>query len=293
MGAVERIGIGSKEELGDLISPPVIIHGAGRSGSTLLSCLLRGHQDFYMPDELSFLVPRLYNEIINKTPFLTNWLALSQKLGAYNRSWGSVVLSSSSVNKEETKQNEEVWQEWRQIATHRIQLEIGKFVRSLLIPPSHTYRHWGFKEIWNGSPSFNYPWTIYKNIFGSPSWIHIVRHPADFIRSMAGHRGEESPTEKFVTDNLRYWVAINEKSLMLSDEQNFLVRYEDLVSNPDKVVAEIAAFVGMKYDPSVLRLMEKRYVQGKVRSKQICLSDETVGSTPGLRELCEIFDYKI
>ena len=39
---------------------PVIIVGAGRSGTTRLAATLGEHPDFYMIGEMSFLLPRLW-----------------------------------------------------------------------------------------------------------------------------------------------------------------------------------------------------------------------------------------
>lgn len=297
--------MGANEKVGELLSTgcefeshgsgPVIIHGAGRSGSTLLLALLRGHKDFYIPNETSFLVPRLYEEIFDKSPFLIPWTGVSRELFSCNREWRSISLAalaeSPAVKEHECRVRFK--QEWCDIERSRIQKEIGKFIKNLFIQDPSKYKHWGFKEIWNGSLSFNYRWSIYKEIFENPIWLHIIRHPRDFVHSMAGHRGEENPSDRFITDNLNAWVAINQKSMMLDGKRNLRVKYEDLVLSPDKQMKRIASHIGMKYDPAVLPLAARKYVPGKLNARPIGLHNDIINSISGLRELCEVYGYEL
>ena len=133
------------ELTGDL-QAPVIIVGAGRSGTTLLVRALNAHPLVCFRGETGFLVARIWREVYENR-FWYNW-----------QRFVSTHPSSSAQALPPDETGELV----------ALEAEVGKaiphFVFQLFkINPSAI--RWGFKEIWNGSSSFNYDWQIYRAIF--------------------------------------------------------------------------------------------------------------------------------
>ena len=105
-------------------------------------------------------------------------------------------------------------------------------------------------------------------------FIHLLRHPASIARSRQDYRPQDS-AEQNADAVLRYARALERAR---HEHPGFTVRYEDLTWEPERVTRELCAFLGVRWEPGMLRYGEtdrRRYKKGigdwgeKIRSGRI------------------------
>lgn len=284
---------------------PVIIHGAGRSGTTLTLGILRANRAFYIPDELNFLLPRIMKTVWNDTKFLPYWLGQNRcRIQAFGCDWIDLLSDTLAEPRNNTplinlllqnnkhKDAEPLLTPFIQEEETRVSRLIGDFMLDLLIQDKENYVAWGFKEIWNGVPtSDNWPWDTYFKVFKQPKWVHVVRNPIDWIYSLAGNCEVERPSKEFIRQNLEYWVQINNRSLELTGGTSTLIKYEDLIKDPLETIQRLCEFIGMDYSDEMLIPMKHKFVQNKVIPQFPPVIDINLKDIEGFESLCNIFGY--
>ncbi len=215
---------------------PVIIIGAGRSGSTLLSAMFNAHPAISFFGETFFLAPFLWNRVFEQYDLIMSGIT----------AWRNPLLK----NREELTKEE--------------QQRIGKLIAQFLADVTktdHYLAHWGFKEIWNGSPQFEtFDWEIYDHIFPRAKYIHLVRNPVRYAISTAG-RTKDVFTREFMTGQLNNWVEMEKYNARRAATKRYCrLRYEDLISEPEKEMKRITAFIDIPWDEKCLTPLEIRHV---------------------------------
>ena len=218
------------------LPPAAFILSSPRSGSTLLRVMLAGHPNLSSPPELHLL------------PFET-MEEREQELGISHLGEGlkRAFMALKGINAPESqelveniiKENlsiTEVYQMLQQLAGDR-----------LLIDKSPTYA--SNRETLERA----------ENIFDNAKYIHLVRHPYAVIESFARMR-----MDKLITSDNRdpyqlaelIWKDSNQNILDFSNEidpsRYHLVHYEDLVSQPRKVMTDICEFLDVPFNEAVL-----------------------------------------
>ncbi|MBU1417892.1 MAG: sulfotransferase [Proteobacteria bacterium] len=215
---------------------PIIIIGAGRSGSTLLSAIFNTHPHISFFGETYFLAPFIWNRVFEKHGLILSYLD----------AW------RNPSNK--TRDELETYERNR----------IGKLIAQFMADVARTDPHtacWGYKEIWNGSPQFEtFNWAIYDSIFPQAKYIHLVRNPFRYAISTAG-RDQEKFTRELFINQLFNWVKIHEHNSKRAETERYhLVRYEDLIAAPEEAVKKVLDFAGVEWDAKCLESMKQRYV---------------------------------
>lgn len=215
---------------------PVIIIGAGRSGSTLLSAIFNFHPKISFFGESYFLAPFVWEKVFEKHGLIMSYLVSWRKPEG---------VLDGDFRVEERK---------------RISRLIAQFVADVMrIDPK--LQHWGYKEIWNGSPHFEtFGWLTYDAIFPKAKWVHLVRNPIRFAISTGG-RDNNKFTRKIFEGQLSNWVKIHEYNCKRAEKKNYyLLKYEDIISKPEKTIKGLLDFAEIKWDKRCLNAMEQRYV---------------------------------
>lgn len=215
---------------------PVIIIGAGRSGSTLLSAIFNKHPDISFFGESYFLAPYVWQRVFEQYGLVMSYLS----------EW----RNSQNLKRDELEISEQ----------KRIGRLIAQFVADVMKTDTESPR-WGYKEIWNGSPQFEtFDWHIYDSIFPNAKYIHLVRNPFRYAISTAG-RVKEEFTRKMFEDQLNNWVEMHEYNSMRADTgRYYLVRYEDIVDKPKEILKRIFDFVDIPWNEKCLDVLQQRYV---------------------------------
>jgi pimeloyl-ACP methyl ester carboxylesterase len=96
-------------------------------------------------------------------------------------------------------------------------------------------------------------------LFDKPKYIHLVRHPYAVIESFVRMRmdkliGSTEANPYQLAESI--WTTSNQNILDLGAEidsdRHYLVKYEELVSNPERVMRDLCEFLGIAFDPAVL-----------------------------------------
>jgi Sulfotransferase family len=219
----------NRSEIGDYLERPIILIGAGRSGSTLFARMLNAHPQVQFLLETDFLIARIWREVWDNRLF-----------------WVHSLNSQYHVMREPTSAREppaEVPAEVIAAAKERASRGVRRLFAELMqVKPG--YAAWGFKEIWNGNPAVaQIPWSIYRRIFPHARWVHLVRDPFTFVHSSA--RWNQLPlTIYLLKKELQHWQQVVEWSQELAGVPDFFeIRYEDLVSSPKTTLAPILGSV--------------------------------------------------
>lgn len=265
-------------------SAPIIIIGAGRSGTTLLSGMFYHHPEICFAGETGFLVPVLWKHIFEQYNFILPWriMGLTQ----------SQVLKSLSLHQYATdnKVSPAELDRLRQNEQDRICRVIARTLVELLgIDPAT--RFWGYKEIWNGNHYFFHDWAIYDLIFPRATWVHLIRNPIEQVASHASKSGTEF-TRGLLLERLLDWVSmINYARLRQQTGRYFEFRYEDLLQDPQKTLLPLFQFLNLEWSELCRRALAKRWVpstRDRAQESKVLRGQLAV---PNLYELVEELGY--
>ncbi|MCP3931920.1 MAG: sulfotransferase [Bacteroidetes bacterium] len=247
---------------------PIIIIGAGRSGSTMLSAIFNAHPDICFFGETYFLAPFVWNSVFEKYGLIMSYL----------NAWRNPL--------KKTKDEMEALEKKR----------IGKLIAQFVADVTKTDPDipcWGFKEIWNGSPQFEtFNWSIYDSIFPNAKYVHLVRNPIRYAISTAG-RDQEKFTRQLFDKQLLNWVKIHDYNSTRANTKRYqLVRYEDILDSPNEVIRRILEFLDVEWNPECLEPMNQSYVPSL---RDPLESNKEISNKPiklkGLYQHVEDFEY--
>lgn len=221
------------------LEAPIIVIGAGRSGTHLLERMLNAHPDILMYGETAFLLPRLWEEIWGKSPPM----GINE-----NRLGVNVYPGPDPTSFQETAaQRRALPEEVRDSERHRIGRLAGATVAEALGVPSDHGGLWGYREIWNGSAAFQHDWVPYDLAFPRAFWVQIIRNPFGFARSNAAWDGIPF-TASYLKQRLSDWLAMvrwNRKRR--STGRYHELRYEDLIAGPAETLSPLLRRLGLSW----------------------------------------------
>ncbi len=270
------------------IQAPIIVVGAGRSGSTLLVRLLNAHPSISMKGETRFLVPRIW-EIAYKERYWQKW---QQFVDSH---------PTSSESNKPTLNNAEL-SELRDTTAS----QVAGFVYNL-VHANDVYvnkagiRLWGFKEIWNGTQTHDYSWDDYHDVFPHATWVHLIRHPYDFAISCAKWNCVDL-TRQYADRRMKDWVRITNRSCELHDQKRWYeMHYEDLIRDPKQMMqALVRGGLGLGWYDGYLEPMQRRTLSTQNNAAISESRDETwrailqsVEKPAGFFELIEKYQYTL
>ena len=274
---------------------PIIIIGAGRSGSTLVASILSAHPQFYMIGETGFLLQRLWKTFFEHPEFVNNW-RLGQLAKSHDEDWREKIWMdywNSKLGRSLEKINENY--PTLQIAENkRLAISLGKFFMDALIPPELRKSAWGFKEIWLGSSSFNYDWTLYDMAFPDARYVHIVRHPYDFARSQILRTGGVESEQNF-REAIDEWPNIVDMATKRKETgRYYCILYEDLLNNPIDTVTALLCEIGLTPTQQCYEALSvpcQNRVLGREKTAPLVLASQAL--SPRTMTLMHSFGYAL
>ena len=258
----------------------IFIVGCGRSGTTLLRTMLNHHRDVFIPLECYFISDYLkYGHKLNKKSLLKMFFKEPQLLLWFKQSNN---LETESVSPEKLT-----------TLIHEVAMK------------KENKKIWGQK-----TPRFIRDYELFKKYFPDIKYLFLVRDPRAVVNSFKASKAHNSHISYIV----KRW--INDNKLGLSLLQDYpddteLVKFEELISQPRKVLEDICSFLGIDFDPNVLNynikgdaeyssLAKKTIVQLNVKPNRETIkkwiqhlsTKEIVYIENKCKELMNVFGYK-
>lgn len=242
----------------DLLARPIILIGAGRSGSTLFMRLLNSHPQIRFFGETQFLLPRLWYGVW-ENPRWFNHLNFPTHFDSYpaqlRSSHDTAAARSNSIDD----------------VTLEVQRErVAELLRQLfgdILQVGNNVDAWGYKEIWNGNDAVAcHTWDTYNFVFPEATWVHLVRCPFDFLKSVA--RWNVKPlTKNFVLNELSHWTQMTAWNRKQSTRKAFIeIRYEDLVAHPKKTLLPVFSMAGIEWNDDCLTALSRSVMHSREAS---------------------------
>ncbi len=228
-----------------------------RSGSTLLRVMLAGHSAIFSPPELHLLPFNTMGEREQELGFSHLAEGLQRALMELK---GIDARTSQELIKQLISDNvpiQQVYAMLQNLAGDR-----------LLVDKSPTYgMHLQTLE-------------RAEELFENAKYIHLVRHPYAVIESFARMRmdkliGVDHTDPYEVAESV--WTKSNQNIRnfceQIQGERHHLIRYEDLVSQPEKVMKGLCKFLTIPFDLAVLKPYQGEKMTDGVYSKSMSLGD--------------------
>lgn len=218
-----------------------VILGSMRSGTTLLAQCLNAHPQLVVPDETDFIIPTAFLVDRIPDPVLGRRLVSELICGSarYAESIGRYVPPAR------------VWE-----IVHTAAYDVPSIIVSLY---NEVARVSGVPLAGDKSPNdLQFMRILLDNrLFMFVKVIHIVRDVRDVMVSM--HKLGWIPRLRYGYP--RFWSSDNifaNNRLQGSEERYHLLRYEDLVRDPEAELAACCAHLGVDFDPAMIDVERRK-----------------------------------
>jgi Sulfotransferase family len=210
---------------------PILIIGMNRSGTTLLSLMLDSHSRIAIPYESHFFVPYYRNR---------QGFDLTGNEGRLELV--SRILAEPYV---------QVWDQ--QLSPAEIDLSRCTGLAETINEIYSTYARRLGKDLWGDkTPAYISDIDVLNALFPAARFIHIVRDGRDVSLSILK---QWWGANNFLSA-MQHWtstVTCARKMLAMLPQERWLeVRFEDLVSEPERELRRVTDFLGLKFQPAML-----------------------------------------
>jgi hypothetical protein len=208
---------------------PIFIGGAGRSGTSLLRTILNAHSQIAIGAELKVtpLIAKFWNQLSNDQPYLEQQFAVTQA-------------------------------------------DIDSALKNLVTTLLNNYRlQTGKSRIGEKTPNNVFVFRQLHQIFPNSPLIHIIRDGRDVVRSLlqqnwqSGSDGKPMAITQEPAAAAAYWkqaVLAGRKAALQSPtlrKRYTEIRYEQLVTSPEKTIRPLFEHIGESWEPDVLHFHEQ------------------------------------
>lgn len=227
----------------EAVSPQIFfILGRPRSGTTLLRTLLDAHPEIKVPPEYPVLL-NLYKEF-GKCKIFSPELkkrffeAFKERLASQNWQYSYLEINETSL--------------LRDLEALPESSSFGDVFKLFYLHYTSIFPHkQAIKAIGDKNPIFaTYGWRL-KRIFPDARFIYIVRDYRDNFLSVRKF-SFEAPVVALQAYRWKYVVRKALDFKLQYPDQTLIIRYEDLVDNPEMVLRQVLTFLGMKWDSQML-----------------------------------------
>jgi len=211
---------------------PIFIAGPDRSGTTLLYAIIASHPNISMVRRTNYWrwFYGRYGDLNNQE----NFDRLLERMLSYKR--------IAPLNPDGERIRREFWQGEK------------NYGRLFALFHEHNAERFG-KTRW-GDKSLHtehyIDWVIKE--FPQAKIIHTIRDPRDRYASVRKRFGGDNPRIGASTARMLLSINAARKNLKKYPENYMIIRFEDLVSDPEKMCRKICQFIGEEYDPVMLTM---------------------------------------
>jgi len=243
---------GATPMLANKLDSAVFILSPPRSGSTLLRIMLAGHPQLFSPQELNLLP---FSSMKQRATQTGERLAFFMQEGVIQ-----ALMEAKNCDKQEA--TELLHQmEANDEPISKVYAEIQKYINGQILVD---------KSPLNAS----YPLVVeqIENLFESPKYIHLTRHPYGMIKSYAEERSDmlfpfelDLEAEQFAEANwLSSHQAIEQGLEDIPMRRQMHLTFEQLTASPETSMQQVCRFLNIDYHPSMINPydnQEKRMVK--------------------------------
>jgi amino acid adenylation domain-containing protein len=229
--------------------PAVFVLAPPRSGTTLMRVMLGGHPRLFAPPELELLS---YNTLDERKAAYT---AYDGRDAFWLEGLLRAVMEIRGCSSEDAAEITERWEEegW---TARRVYGQLQEWL--------------GARILVDKTPSYALDPAILRRAeedFEEPLYVHLVRHPCGMIRSFEEARLDQiffRQPHGFERRELAelIWLVSHENILRFLEEvpsrRSHRVLFEELLREPETVLRRLCGFLGIEYDPGMMRPYEDR-----------------------------------
>jgi Sulfotransferase family len=234
--------------------PPVVVVGLPRSGSSFLSYVLSTLDDWYVFDDLYAYQSAQTLKILNKTLTAQEIKSFLLKMGWPVKarikwennflkpqcSWEDVDLMQQKISEYFSEQKNVYW--------HQV---LEEFLSRLAV--YHGSTQWGYK-----TPQDFMHMNHLTDLFPGIRFIFIVRDPRKMMNSLKNlpmNKGGDGDRRQYhPLAYALYWKMAQDKVFNFIDNGRApvkIIKFEDLVSNPDLIANNLAEFLNTKVNRNI------------------------------------------
>jgi acyl transferase domain-containing protein/acyl-CoA synthetase (AMP-forming)/AMP-acid ligase II/acyl carrier protein len=238
--------------------PCVFLLSAPRSGSTLLRVMLAGHSRLFSPPELHILH---FHSMKDRRTFLGEGNYLGDGLQrAFMEAQGLDADAAEALIERMFDEDTLI-----QDVFTRLQESVAP---RLLVDKSPTYT--GRRETMERA----------EDLFENPKYIYLYRHPyaviESYVKNRTGKMFDFGHADPYLLAE-EVWASHNENTLAflksVPEARQFSVRYEELVTDPERIMQGMCAFLEVPFEPAVLDPYGEGRMTDGVRSKARAIGD--------------------
>lgn len=218
---------------------PIFIVGANRSGTTLLRLILNAHSNIAIPEELLYLRSYLWGVHVN------HWRKPEISREHYERFVSQLIEQKSpllpGIDPERVKQD---------VLSHDT-IDFRRPYQTLL---EHWMRVEGKKRWGEKTPANLFYADVIRDMFPDARFIHVVRDPRAGVASMM--RADFFPHDVAFNALDRHKHMTQGRAILerhVPAEQRMTLKYENLVTEPEKTIKTICHFLEEEFEPPMLQ----------------------------------------
>jgi hypothetical protein len=214
------------------LPPAPFVVGAGRSGTTLLRLMLDAHPKLAVPPETQF-IPQLIDA--SRQPDATA-SSIAELLVSHRR-FGDFGIEPDRLR-----------QAFAAIQPFDLAEGLRWFYRTYAA--DHGKPRWGDK-----SPGYGWRMRPIDRLLPEARFVHLIRDGRDVALSMRAQRDDLPSAAKLA----RHWRRRVRKTRRqgASARHYMELRYEDLVTDPERELRRICEFIDLEFDPGMLTYHER------------------------------------
>jgi Sulfotransferase family len=256
-----------------LIHRPIVIIGAGRSGTSLLDAMLGAHPQIDMYGEFDGTVDRM-------------WRLFWQVPAAEAHRSRRIEASRRETPEPPGADAAEIFARVRDLERQERE-RVAQIIRDAL---DRLYgiaeapaRYWGFKEIWAGDAAVP-DWQACDTVFPEALYLHLIRHPFEFARSSADWQRVPFDRAQLQAD-LAAWLRYLAMNGARAETGRYLrVTYEALLADPAAALSGLFERLGLGWDPACEAALGRRFVPSAMQSPYPPGLAEMLDTVSGLAE---------
>lgn len=222
--------------------PFFFVVGRPRSGTTLLRTLFDAHPNVNFPPECQFIV-NLYPKYGKKTSWTEEDI-----IAFYNDLISQWLFDTWNIDNEDLR---------RSLLAYTGENTFGTICKVVYKQYNSLFEKKELLFIGDKNPGYAIYSKLLLKIFPEAKFIHIIRDYRDNFVSIK-NVDFELPVPSVVVQKWKYFFKKFNKDSTLKPESYNVIKYEDLVKDPEIELQKLCKFIGIEFNAQVFNFYEKK-----------------------------------